>query len=915
MVATLSALKNSAQAASYYELDDYYSENDGANSKWIGKGAIELGLNGEVNGDEFKALLEGKVAGQQLGTLREGDIDHLPGWDLTFSAPKSVSMLAEVAGDRRLIEAHNIAVKTALGFVEEHLAATRIREAGNVRRENTENLIIASFRHGTSRSLDPQLHTHNVILNMTQDNEGNWRSLEPRAFFQLQKQLGAIYRQELAAGIKGLGYEINWGKDSTFEVAGFDKQFLEAFSQRSAAIEARLAERGTSREKASAAEKQIAALDTRQAKKIIPQSELIQEWRTIADNIGWDEKARKSMIANAETTQAMTIDSVDVFEREMKADRALAKAIEMLSERQSVFSTTDLHEAAGRFASGNVSHNEIAKSLKRAEKISDLEAREYIDRRGASFKGYTSAINIADERKMLELEEKGRLQAQPILSPIAAGTAIANAEIKSVVNGHTWNEEQRVATAKILTSRNRINALQGSAGTAKTSTVLAAISKEAKSLGIKVTALAPTASAAQVLGEALDTNADTLARHLLSSARPSNSNNLWIVDEASLISAKNMAQLLEQADRQKATVLLVGDTAQLGSIEAGVAFAQLQAAGMETAKLTTILRQTNEHAKTAVEASLAGDAKKALAAIDNGGGKIIEHESREERFAQIALDYAALDEKARRRTLVIEPSREGRNQLTDQIREHLAEKGILKGGAIEAKRLIARDLTKAEIKDPNSYQIGDKIIFSKDYEAKGIHRAQAYEIKKIEAGKSAIMLQGNDGKEIEWRLNQWGASSSQSYSAEVIEFRAGDRLQFTKNDRYLGRINGQQAEVLEVNSDKREITIKFAGGRRETLNLDNAKDQHIAHNYVVTAFAAQGRTADNVMVNAESSSTNLIDQKSFYVAISRAKEATSIYTDNREKLVKAINERSGAKQFALSIEAKLNKNESLLQSP
>ncbi len=906
MVATISALTNSAQAASYYELDDYYSENDTAYSKWLGKGAEELGLSGEVDGDTFKALLEGKVAGQQLGTMRDGELEHHPGWDLTFSAPKSVSVLAEVAGDRRLIDVHEKAVQTALSMVEEHLAVTRIREDGSIRRENTENLVIASFRHGTSRDVDPQLHSHNVILNMTLDAEGKRRSLEPRAFYQLQKSLGAIYRQELAEGAKSLGYEITWGKDSTFEIAGIDENILTAFSNRSAAIEARLAERGKTRKDASAAEKQIAALDTRQKKQKVTHSELIHEWRRIADELGWNEVARIQIIAEAKENAKQieignNLNLAHIFEKEVEADKALNQAIATLSERQSVFSTIALHEAAGKFANGGIAHNDITKAINRAKKIADLETRDYIDKRGASFKGYTSRISIETEAKMLALENNARSQAQPILSPFEAGAAIANAEIKSGHNGHEWNDEQRQATAQILTSKNNIIALQGSAGTAKTSTVLATIAKEANDKGIKVTALAPTASAAQVLGEALGTNADTLAGHLLSSGASNDNDRLWIVDEASLISTKNMAQLFEQAEKYKARVLLVGDTAQLGSIEAGAAFNQLQDIGIETAKLTNILRQTNEQAKAAVMASLEGDAKKALAAIDNGGGKIIEYATREERFAQIAHDYANLDEAQRRKTLIIEPSREGRNELTRQIRERLAEKGILSGDKAQSQRLISRDLTKVEAKDIYSYEIGNTIIFTKDYEHKGIAKDQAYEIKAIDAKKNAIMLGSKDGQEIDWRIKQWGASKSQSYTAETIDFQKGDKIQFTKNDRALERINGQQAEVVNVDAEKREIILKSTNNRKITLNLDNAKDQHITHNYVLTAFAAQGRTAQNVILNAESTATNLIDQKSFYVAISRAKETTTIYTDNREKLVRAIQERSGEKQVAIEI--------------
>src|SRR5690606_29373685 len=173
----------------------------------------------------------------QLGTVRDGALEHRPGWDVTLSAPKSVSIMAEVAGDRRLIAAHGAAVKTALAHVEQHMAATRIRGRGTGTRRATGNLTIPSFQHGTSRAQDPQLHTHNVILNDTRGEDGTWRSLEPRAIYQLQKQIGAIYRQELALKVHELGYEIDTSKDSMFEIRGVSAEAMAAFSSRSAAIE------------------------------------------------------------------------------------------------------------------------------------------------------------------------------------------------------------------------------------------------------------------------------------------------------------------------------------------------------------------------------------------------------------------------------------------------------------------------------------------------------------------------------------------------------------------------------------------------------------------------------------------------------------------------------------------------------
>jgi conjugative relaxase-like TrwC/TraI family protein len=900
MVATISALTSAGQAASYYEADDYYAEGGFAPSEWLGQGAQALNLVGAVDRDQFARLLEGHVSGQSLGTMRDGEWEHRPGWDVTFSAPKSVSIMAEVAGDRRLIAAHEHAVKTALELAEQHFTATRIREDGSIRREATGNLVIASFRHGTSRALDPQLHSHNIILNMTRDEGGQWRSLEPRAFYQMQKQIGAIYRQELAAEVQRLGYGIERGKDSTFEIAGISEETLEAFSQRSAAIEARLAERGKSRAEASATEKQIAALDTRLAKEAVPHAELINDWREAADIAGWDEQARRGLIAQAETrAKSAALGADHEFTRELAADRAVTQGAAMLGERQSVFSTTALHEAAGRFVMGRVGHDDIAAAIARAEKTGALEIRECLDRRGMAFEGFTTAANIASETTMLRFEKQGRQQVEPILPPIAAARAVAEAERRSAMRGHAWTDEQRTATRQILTSRNGVTALQGNAGTAKTSTVLATIAREAEARGIQVTALAPTASAAQVLGEALDARADTLARHLLAPGRPTPKERLWIVDEASLISTADAAKLLGLAESHRARVLLVGDTAQLGSVAAGAAFAQLQGAGMETARLTNILRQTNEHAKEAVEASLAGDAKKALAALDAGGGRVVECGIREARFAQIAQDYARLDNNERRKALVVEPSREGRDALTKEIRHRLAENGALHGPAVEATRLVPRDLTRAEAKDVHNYAIGDTIRFAKDYADKGVSKAQAYRVVGIDTQKAAVTLADQNGRAIDWRLRQWGASHAQAFTTEAIDLRAGDRVQFTRNDRTMGRINGQQGEVIGIDPAKREAKVRVAGSKVETIALDDPRDQHIAHSYVVTAFAAQGRTAARTFIHADSAATHLIDQKSLYVALSRAKETSAVYTDSRTKLVAAIEERSGAKQTAL----------------
>jgi conjugative relaxase-like TrwC/TraI family protein len=905
MVATVSGLTSSAQAASYYEADDYYAEGGQSPSSWEGKAADDLGLEGEVDRDTFRALLDGKIAGHQLGTMRDGQLDHRPGWDLTLSAPKSVSVMALVAGDKRLIAAHGAAVRTALAHVERHMAATRIRADGGVAREVTGKLAIASFRHITSREQDPQLHNHNVILNMTKGVDGVWRSLEPRALYQLQKQVGAIYRQELATQARELGYELVTGKNSMFEIAGVPEPATTALSVRTAQIDARLEERGTSREKASAAEKQIAALDTRQAKIAVDHATLVTDWRATADAAGFAKAERIALVVSAEARAASAKYRQSLADgQDRAAQRAVAFAADKLGERQSIFSESALQEEAGQFALGKVGYTAIANAVAVSGRDGDLCTRSFIDKRGASFPGFTTRSNIANEKTILRIEANGRGQSAPVISRLAAAKIVASEADASARSGRAWTPDQRAATTQLLSTTNRVAAVQGYAGTAKTTTVLATYAREASARGARVTALAPTASAATVLGQALDMRGDTVARHLLApEGRQQSGRSTWIVDEASMLSAHDMARLLVVAEKADARVILVGDVKQLGSVGAGAAFAQLQSAGMETAKLAEIVRQTNPLTKEAVEASIQGDARRALDALDCGGGKIVADADRGERIQAMAKDYAALSPNDQRSTIVIDPSRAGRDALNAEIRTELIASGRLSGDAVAMQTLESKGLTRAEARDARSYAIGDIVRFARDYDAKGIARRETLAVTGVDPVKNAVMLGKVNGQSVDWRPRQWGATKSETFTPGSMDLMKGDRIEFTRNDRALARENGERASVIAMNAEERTARIRLDSGKFQTLNLNKSADQHLRHGYVQTAHAAQGRTAERVMIHADSRATNLVDQKMIYVAISRAKVNASLYTDDRSRLIAVVKERAGEQQSALGSQA------------
>lgn len=213
------------------------------------------------------------------GTTRHGIREHKPGWDLTLSAPKSVSVLALVAGDRRLLDAQDRAAHITFAYAERYAAVTHIRDGDEVERVATDNFVIAAFPHVTARATDDvpatQVHTHGVVFNMTMGADGKWRRVERRDLYQLQKELGGIYHQALAAEIIQLGYTVTFNEDGKFEVAGAPLDVRQGFSGRSAQIEAALDARGQSRATAPPAQKAVAALDTRAPKEKVDQRELV----------------------------------------------------------------------------------------------------------------------------------------------------------------------------------------------------------------------------------------------------------------------------------------------------------------------------------------------------------------------------------------------------------------------------------------------------------------------------------------------------------------------------------------------------------------------------------------------------------------------------------------------------------------
>lgn len=905
MVATLAVLTDPAAAVSYYEADDYYTVDAKAPSRWHGRGADALDLHGEVDPKTFAAMLEGKIAdGTLIGTTRHGTREHKLGWDMTFSAPKSVSTLALVAGDRRLLDAHDRAVAVALNYAERYIAVTRVRDGKTVEPVATGNLIVATFPHFTARATedrlpDPQVHTHSVILNMTQREDGQWRSIESRPLYRMQKDIGAIYHFELAAEARALGYTVTIAPDSTFEIDGVPQHVRDGFSARSAQIVAALDARGKNRATASAAQKATIALDTRAPKEAVDHQHLAASWRERADTLGFSEDVRRGIVAGAEA-RAAELPTLGTRARMHAADQAVADAAAHISERDAVFTAAALERHAGNAARGHATNSDIVAAIARAERKQALIIRTAPNAAKGAI-GYATAEAVVIEQRMLAHEAQGRATFVPLHDRIDAARIVATAELASAEQGHTWTQGQRDATRGLLLSRAATNGVQGSAGTAKTTTVLKAYARAARAQGLNVRAIAPTATAATTLANAIDAEPMTVAMLLTGAGTKDDveyAREAWIVDEASMLSARDAEQVLASAHASGARVILVGDVDQLGSVEAGRAFGQLQEAGMPTHVLDEIVRQTNAHTRRAVEAMLAGDAAAAFAALDAGGGVVIEQRDDQTRHAIIAHDFARLSPKERVNTLVLDPTREGRQRLTNAIRAALITDGTLGREAIATTVLEPRGLTRAQAKRAASYTPGDVVTFREG--AKGKPRPGiGYRIEAVDPDLGTVRIVPPKGKAHDWQPARWGSSHAEAFAEISQEFRTGDRVQFTRNNYRANRLNGATATVVEIDVAAASIMVEKDDGEQQRLDLTHLADRHVRPGWVRTIHSSQGATADRVMAHLESFRANTVDSRAAYVAISRAATSASIYTDNRTSLTDALGCRDGAQIGAI----------------
>ena len=920
MVASIGAVASPAQGVSYYEKDSYYakdSDEHKAASAWAGKGAAELGLEGPVDPETFRAVLEGEVpdgSGKRLGKRgKEGEIHHRPGRDLTFSAPKSVSLAALVGGDERIVEAHDRAAAGALDWFERNAAETRMQEpqAGRMVRAGDQKTVIATFRHDTSRNLDPALHTHSVIANMLLGPDGKWRTMANERLYASKMALGALYRNALAGELGKLGYSIEkTHADGRFEIAGVSRETVEAFSTRRAEIEAAMEGRGlgTTAENPHLARR--AALMTRAAKREVDRDALRETWEKQAAALGFDARGlvaaamerhggEKARDAEAVKDAPPAPRQPDLFEHAAKADPARAAAdwaLAHLSERDAVFSTTDLLAAALAFEPGAASIGDIERAvdgLKREGRLHDAPALE-----GG---GLTTDKALAEERETVALMRGGERRGK---APMRGWMVERHLRKGPLTAG------QKEAVKLILSEKDRTVGVQGYAGTGKTK-MLARARTLAEKKGWRMVGLAPSASAANTLNRESGIGSETLQRFLARNAgvaegrltkkgakemRAAFAKTVLVVDEGSLASTVQARDLLRIAGVLRVPKLvLVGDAKQLDAVDAGKPFAQLQAAGMKTAVMDEILRQRDPDLKAAVEASLAGEIGKAF---DRLGPNVAEVKA-DNIAGAVAARWLKLSQDERERTGVMAPSHALREGINGHIRERLVREGRIAGPALETARLVSKGYTNAEKSLAANYAPGDVVAFHRPYKRIGVAKGEERRVESVDRRNRIVHLEDGNGGTVAWKPSEIGGrkGGTEVYRRESIELRAGDRIRWTRNDRGLGLVNSGGAQVMGIRNGR--VTFRLEDGRRLTLTPGDPQLRHLDRAWCSTVHAFQGRTVDNVIAAMEANHPALTTQKSLYVEISRARDRAELVTDDAAALKERLEAVTGERISAL----------------
>ena len=831
----------------HMRVGDYLSEAGELEMTWVGSGAERLGLKGVCQLQDFEKLCQGQHPRNEESLLvRDKGSHRRICYFGQISAPKDVSLLYLLGGDQRIGQWWNEGVTETIGEMERAML-TRVRKGGVVAERATGSLVAAAVTHDASRALDPQLHTHVCIMNVTYDAvESRWKGVEPSAFFRHQGYFREVCYNALARRLVEAGYEIEKVRGVGFNVKGVPPELRETFSKRRHVILEQAAALGVECQDGL----QAITGRTRASKTKATAKELRDGWIAEA---GSQLAHLQAVVEKAKSEPAV--------KRSMPSLDAVCSAEAHVFERRSVVDERVLLREALIVGRGHVTLDGLKMTLEGREGQGSLIRKE---------------TEVAS-REALEMEKDLIIWARQEFKAAPWG-----------VVGPTegLGADQASAVERVLHSTGRVVIVQGDAGTGKT-TCLKAIVAGIERSGGKVFACAPSTGAAEVLRSELSTETTTLQQLLVNpELQRANRGRVVIVDEAGLVSIRELRDLTRLASTHGYRLLLVGDTKQHSSVEAGDALRCLQIhTDTPRHRLTEIRRQQDPEYRRAVRLLALGEMSGALDAFDRLGAVRVIRETR--KLLQAAAEDYVRTIQSGKTCLAISPVWKEIHAFNAEVRGHLKREGLLGKEERSFEPVYPLKWTNEERRRVDNYQLGDRLSFHRDSDVFRKHETVAV----VARDSNGLIVQTADNKNL--RLDPQRVKHFEVGVARPAPIAVGEILQIRANVPEAKLINGERVRVANFAPD---------GG----LTLEDGRKmpawfRQFSHGYATTSHAAQGKTVDRGILIMADAGIAAANEKQAYVSNSRFREDQVIYTTDLQA-AREMMSRSGERKLVVEME-------------
>lgn len=739
-------IMSGGQCTYYLDLaqEDYYLEGGEPKGVWWGSGVQKLGVKGKVERDELKLLFSGydprKIPGKDERSYKKGLVQNAgkenrqPGWDLTFNAPKSVSVLWSQATPevrQEIQKAHNEAVKAGLSYLEQAASYSRKGKGGATRER--AGLVVATFEHGTSRALDPHLHTHCLVLNLGVTPDGKTRAIISKPFFNYKMSCGALYRTQLAAELgRRLGLEVE-ARNSWFELKGVPEKLIESFSKRRVQIQEKLKEVGL--ETASAAA--WANLKTREVKKVVPpRNELFSEWRTETIGREFSEKDILKLLG-----KEITCDRTSSY------NMALDQAVKKITQSKNHFTEKELVKYAAQatqafYLDASYLLGWIKRDLENSERFVNLGER------GGEV-CYTTREVLTHEEKLIESAKRSQCTRTHILN---------KEKVKKVILKNTLDDEQALALRHLTLSKGSIKILSGIAGSGKTHT-LNAVRQAYEKEGYTVYGAAISGKAAKELERGSGISSQTIsllgmrlepslwyelkhvAHQYIRAAKCKKTKSIdrlrldkktvLVIDEAGMVPTSIMAKLVEITEKNGSKLILSGEYNQLSPIQ-GASPLKAFKRELEYSELKKIRRQKSQIDQQVVRDFRSGSAKSALQSLSERG-LVSVSKTKQKSIEKLVSDWSREVGEFPQKALIFCGTNKEREEINRQCQME--------------QSLCSRVNTTQGLKVNENYVfMGDRVLFTKNSYPLNVFNGDIGTVLSVNKRKKSLSIRKDDGQ-------------------------------------------------------------------------------------------------------------------------------------------------------------------------